>query len=111
MSAITEQFTAVMRPRESATERGAGFACSLALHAVVALLILFGLPSLLKPPLEPPAVIPINLVQFGDKTTSPPADQQAAVPQQQASETATVDAPEAVPVPQAPPPAPTPETP
>lgn len=111
MSAITEQVTAIIRPPESAAKRGIGFACSLALHIVAALLILFGLPSLLKPPAEPPLAVPVNLVQFGDKTTSPATDQKAAVPQQQASETAAVDVPEAVPVPQVPPPAPAPEMP
>jgi outer membrane biosynthesis protein TonB len=110
MFAITEPNIAIAA-QESAGKRSVGAVCSLALHIGAVLLIIFGLPSLWNPPAEAPLVVPVNIVQFGDQTTAPAADQKAAVPQEQASETASVDAPEAVPVPQTPPPAPQPELP
>jgi len=111
MLATIEQSAAIGSPRESAVTRGAALLCSLCLHAAIALLIILGLPGLLKAPAETPMVVPVDLVQFGDKTEAPAAEQKAQVPQEQASETATVDAPEAVPVPQSPPPAPAPDVP
>jgi len=111
MLAITEQGAAIAPRQDAAGRRSLGAACSFVLHIAVALLVIFGLPRLWSPPAEAPVVVPVDLVQLGDKTASPAEDQKAAVPQQQATETATVDSPEAVPVPQTPPPAPQPTLP
>jgi outer membrane biosynthesis protein TonB len=81
-----------------------GLIGSLALHVLVALLILFGLPSLLQTPPEAIQVVPIDLVQLGAKTASPPAEEKATLPQEQASMTSTEQPIDPVPVPQAPPP-------
>ena len=64
-------------------ESGVGLACSLLLHGAALLLILLGLPSLLRPPAEQPQVVPVDLVRLGDATTSPQAEQKAEVPQEQ----------------------------
>jgi outer membrane biosynthesis protein TonB len=77
---------------------------SLALHVSAALLILFGLPSLVQTPPEAVQIVPIDLVQLGAKTASPPAEEKAALPQEQAAMTATEQPTDPVPVPQAPPP-------
>jgi hypothetical protein len=77
-----------------------GIAASLALHIVAILLITLGLPQRKPPPVE--AIIPVNLVQLGEKTASPTADIVAPLPQQQAPETAMSQPAEAVPAPQTP---------
>jgi outer membrane biosynthesis protein TonB len=81
-----------------------GLMGSLTLHVLAALLILFGLPSLLQTPPETARIVPIDLVKLGTKTASPPAEEKAAVPQEQAAMTATEQPIDPVPVPQAPPP-------
>ncbi len=104
MLAVTER-DLELRPGRSPRERlGPGFLGSLALHGVVALLILLLLPSLLATPPEPEQIVPIDLVTLGARTAAPPADQQAALPQEQAKETAERDVTDPVPVPQTPPP-------
>ena len=57
---------------------------SLTLHLLAAMLILLGLPSLLEPPPEPPMLVPVDLVELGDKTMSPAHSQTAALPQEKA---------------------------
>jgi len=89
------------KPREP---MGFGFLGSLALHAVAALLIVFLLPSLLATPPEPAQVMPIDLVELGPRTAAPPAEQQAALPQEPAKEIAERDVADPVPEPQTPPP-------
>ncbi len=70
------------------------------------MLILLGLPSLITPPPEPPVLVPVDLVELGDKTMSPAHSQTAAVPQEKAPETSKLTPPNPVPVPLTPPPAP-----
>lgn len=82
----------------------AGLFGSAVLHALVALLIVFGLPRLVETPAEVEQVVPIDLVRLGDKTASPPAPEQAAMPQQEATEVSPQRPPDPVPVPQSPPP-------
>lgn len=81
-----------------------GLVGSLALHVSAALLILFGLPSLVQTPPEATQIVPIDLVQLGAKTASPPAEEKAALPQEQAAMIATEQPTDPVPVPQTPPP-------
>jgi outer membrane biosynthesis protein TonB len=89
------------KPREP---MGLGFLGSLALHGLAALLIPFLLPSLFTTPPEPSPVVPIDLVMLGARTAAPPAEQQAALPQEQAKETAEHEVTDPVPEPETPPP-------
>ncbi|HKF61614.1 MAG TPA: hypothetical protein VKB42_09665 [Dongiaceae bacterium] len=81
-----------------------GPVASLVLHGLAALLIILGLPSLIRPPPEPPAVVPVDLVLLGDKSLSPAHRQPAVVPQQMAPETSPVRPPNPVPLAATPPP-------
>lgn len=85
---------------------GAGVAFSLALHVLAALLVVFGLPSLLQPPLEGEAVVPVDLVELAAKTAAPPEEEKAALPQAQAVEDAPTVPEKSIPEAQVPPPAP-----
>ena len=89
------------KPRE---RMGLGFLGSLTLHVGAALLILFLLPRFFSTPPEPAQVMPIDLVTLGARTAAPPAEQQAALPQEQAKETAEREVTDPVPEPQTPPP-------
>jgi outer membrane biosynthesis protein TonB len=102
--AVTDSDLDVRRERTPREPMGRGFAGSLALHAVVALAILFLLPSLLSTPPEPEQVVPVDLVQLGARTAGPPSPQQAALPQEQATQTAEREVADPVPAPQTPPP-------
>jgi len=101
-SGDAEFWAGLRRPR--ADRFGCGLIGSLALHVLAALLIVFGLPSLLQTPPEVVQVMPIDLVQLGAKTASPPAEEKAALPQERAAMSSTEQPPDAVPVPQTPPP-------
>lgn len=104
MLAVTER-DLELRPERKPRERlGPGFLASLALHAAAVVLILFLLPSWLATPPEPERVVPIDLVTLGARTAAPPADQQAALPQEQAKEMAERDVADPVPAPETPPP-------
>jgi hypothetical protein len=82
---------------------GGGFIASLALHAIVILLVIFGWPWLMRaPPVEQVVVISVNLVVWGERTAAPSSEKTATLPQERAQEVSTVDHPEAVPVEQAP---------
>jgi hypothetical protein len=82
---------------------GAGAVGSLVLHVTAVLLAILALPSLLRaPPAE--IVVPIDLVQLGDRTASPPAPDKAALPQEKARETATAEPADPVPLAENPPP-------
>ncbi|MBV8650231.1 MAG: hypothetical protein JO255_02115 [Alphaproteobacteria bacterium] len=85
---------------------GVGLICSVMLHVLAALLIVFVLPSLLQAPPEAVPVISIDLVQLGEKTASPQATEKAEVPQEKAPETAALEPANPVPLPETPPPAP-----
>ena len=77
---------------------GRGLACSLALHAALALLIVFGLPSLVQLPPQAEPLIPVDLVQFGNETASPARQAKADVPQALAPHAAGEQAPGPAPV-------------
>jgi hypothetical protein len=86
---------------------GRGLALSLLLHGLVALLIVLGLSGLMQPAIAPPLqLVPVDLVQLGAKTASPPRQQTAAVPQDPAPETSPLAPADPVPLPQTPPPRP-----
>jgi outer membrane biosynthesis protein TonB len=87
---------------------GVGAICSALLHVTAAVLIVLVLPSLMQAPPELAQVMPVDLVRLGEKTASPPSPEKAAVPQEKASETATLEPADPVPAPQIPPPAPEP---
>src|SRR5947209_4357923 len=85
---------------------GGGMVLSLLLHLLGLAFIVLVLPRLfLIPPAE--TLVPVDLVQLGDRNASPTAPDKAALPQAQARETA-VETP-AEPVPLAAPPPPPPE--
>src|SRR5579859_746371 len=104
MLAVGERDLDIRLERKPRERIGLGFLGSLALHAAAALLILFLLPSLIATPPEPAPVVPIDLVMLGARTAAPPAAPQAALPQQQAKETAEREVAEPVPRPETPPP-------
>jgi len=83
-----------------------GSIASLVLHALVALLVVFGLPWLIRapPPVEQVLVIPVNVIVLGEKTASPAPTDLAMLPQEKAREVSKVEHAEAVPVEQDPPP-------
>ena len=86
---------------------GLGALCSLALHVAAALLMIFGLPSLLRAPAEVEEVVPVNLVEFAGNTAAPPEEEKAPLPQAKAAEIAPQETPQPVPEAQTPTPAPT----
>lgn len=101
----------IVPQREGAVEADAtsmrrGIAASIALHVGAVFLILLGLPSSKPPRVE--SVIPVNLVQLGERTLSPASSTIAPLPQEQAHEVATSQTAEAIPTPQLPPPSPAP---
>ena len=113
MSAAAERlaWARVLRRQGAFGEGGWGLsprgpAASLVLHGLAALLIILGLPSLIRPPPEPPAVVPVDLVLLGDRSLSPAHRQLAAIPQQMAPETSPVTPLNPVPLPATPPPVP-----
>ncbi len=84
---------------EKRAERiGRGLACSLALHAALALLIVFGLPSLVQLPPQAEPLLPVDLVQFAQQTASPARQAKADLPQAQAPHAAGEQAPGPAPV-------------
>jgi outer membrane biosynthesis protein TonB len=82
---------------------GAGLVGSLLLHGILLLLLLWAVPRTAPTTPRLVSVPPINLVQLGAETVSPPAAEQAPVPQAVAQEASKEIPPEAVPVEQAPP--------
>lgn len=104
MLAVTERDLDLRLERRPRERMGLGFMGSLALHAAAVLLILFLLPSWLATPPEREQIVPIDLVTLGLRTAAPLADQQAALPQEQANETAEKNVADPVPAPQTPPP-------
>jgi hypothetical protein len=75
-----------------------GVACSLALHGTLALLIVFGLPSLVQLPPQAAPLLPVDLVQFGQETASPARQAKAELPQAKAPPAAGLQSPGPVPV-------------
>jgi colicin import membrane protein len=77
---------------------------SSGLHILVLLLLVFGFSWGTPAPPEITQIVPINLVQLGNKTAAPAAPQLAPLPQEKASETAPSESATAVPTAQTPPP-------
>lgn len=80
-----------------------GAIASSALHMLVALLLVLGLPGRPPPP-QMAALMSVNLVRLGEKTAAPPSPAKAPLPQAKAKEVATAEPAKAVPVEQTPPP-------
>jgi outer membrane biosynthesis protein TonB len=81
-----------------------GLIASSVLHLFALALLLFGLPWLMQVPPEIAQIMPINLVQLGEKTASPSSPELAPLPQEKAREVSESDPAEAVPIAQTPPP-------
>ncbi|MBS0470494.1 MAG: hypothetical protein JSR60_05440 [Proteobacteria bacterium] len=60
---------------------GRGVAGSIALHVLFALMVLLLMLRSVEPPVPPPHFVPVDIVQVGDETTSPPAPRVAKIPQ------------------------------
>lgn len=82
---------AIVGPGLAATQKtrgrnvGVGFAGSAALHGLAALLLVFLIGHRTKVPEQTFRIVPIDMVQLGDETTSPAAPQKALVPQEKAA--------------------------
>lgn len=70
---------------------------SSALHLLVILLLLFGTGWLMQRAPKGIQIVPINMVQLGVKTASPPSSELATLPQDKARENPSASSPEAVP--------------
>jgi hypothetical protein len=112
MSAAAERlaWTRALR-RQGARSEGWGLSprgplASLVLHGLAALLIILGLPGLVHPPPAPPELVPVDLVELGEKSLSRVYRQTAAIPQEKAPETARLRPANPVPLPAMPPPVP-----
>ena len=92
--------------RGAAESLGPGLIGSVVLHALVAFLVFFALPSLMQTPPESAQAVSIDLVSLGDMTRSPPGHQLARLPQEQAPESPRLHPVDPVPERQAPPPTP-----
>ena len=88
---------------------GAGFACSIMLHALAVLLALFGLPHLMTPPkeIEEPMVVEVDTIS--EKTTPPPRQVETPKPEEKPPEPTPPPSPPPPPPPPAPPPPKPPE--
>jgi hypothetical protein len=82
----------------------AGLIGSVLLHLLVLLLAVLSWPWLMQALPPPERAVPVNLVQLGEITTSPPSTELANLPQARAEEIAESESVEAVPVAQEPPP-------
>jgi outer membrane biosynthesis protein TonB len=81
-----------------------GLIGSSVLHLVVVLLLVFGLRWLMQSPAQVAQMVPVDLVQLGEKTASPSSPEMAPLPQEMAREILKSEPAEAVPVAQTPPP-------
>jgi hypothetical protein len=81
-----------------------GLIGSSMIHVLGLLIVIFGLPWLAQAPLQVAPLVPVNLVQLGEKTASPPSPAIAPVPQEMATEVAQSPPTDSVPVAQTPPP-------
>jgi hypothetical protein len=69
--------------RKRARDTGPGLASALFLHGlIVALIILMHMPIGSPPNTSALRIVPVDVVQFGEQTASPPAELKSAVPQQ-----------------------------
>jgi hypothetical protein len=59
---------------------GRGIAGTIALHGLLALLVLLTILHRAAPPLAPQHIVPVEVVQIGDTTTAPPTPVKAKIP-------------------------------
>jgi hypothetical protein len=78
---IAEVRAVVRAARDYAVGDGRGVAGSLVVHGLLVLLILLMMLRSVVPPVPPQHVVPIDIVQVGEETTSPPAPRVARIPQ------------------------------
>jgi outer membrane biosynthesis protein TonB len=102
--APAEDRQAAPAPRRFRDRIPGGLIISTLFHLLALLLLVYGLPGLLRAPPPDVQIMPINLVQLGEETTSPSAPVPAPLPQEQAREVARPRPAQAVPVPETPPP-------
>ena len=90
---------------------GAGMACSIMLHALALLLMVFGLPHLMSPPkdIEEPMVVEVETI--ADKTNPPPRQVEEPKPEEQPTPPKQEETPPPPPQPAPKPPEPQPPTP
>lgn len=90
---------------------GAGLACSIMLHALALVLMVFGLPHLLSPPkdMEEPMVVEVETIS--EKTNPPPRQIEAPKPEETPTPPKQEETPPPPPQPQPKPPEPKPEPP
>ncbi len=90
---------------------GAGLVCSIMLHALALLLMVFGLPQLMTPPkeIEEPMVVEVETIS--DKTNPPPRQIEAPKPVETPTPPKQEETPPPPPQPQPKPPEPKPEPP
>ena len=75
--------------RRRARETGPGLLSALFLHGlIVALIIFLHMPIGMPPPQNALRIVPVDVVQFGEETASPPAVLKSAIPQQKRIPTA-----------------------
>lgn len=80
--------------RRAARANGPGVAVSLALHGLLALLVLVVVVRHTTGNLLPqPVPVPVDIIRLGDETRSPPAERHALVPQQKAGKPQTAASP------------------
>jgi hypothetical protein len=103
---IDIDITVLWRKTRSAHSRlvDRGLVTSALLHVAIALLLIFGLPWLHRPPVETVETIPVDLVVIGDQTSAPTRDPQARHPQEMPVEAAKPEPHRPEPVSEAPPP-------
>lgn len=69
--------------KKRARDTGPGFASALFLHGfVVALIIVLHMPIGSAPSTNPLRIVPVDVVQLGEQTASPPAELKSVLPQQ-----------------------------
>ncbi|MDR3437956.1 energy transducer TonB [Telmatospirillum sp.] len=70
-----------------------GLLCSVALHIVVLIIAVFGLPQLMEPPPEIGEPVIVEIAEIGDKTNPPPRQVEAPKPTPQPAEPPKQEAP------------------
>lgn len=87
MTALAKLRKLIPKPasaRKYVDEKGPGFLASALVHGLALLLIFFWIKSTPQPSSERLRTVLVDIIRIGDETTSPPAPQKSAMPQQQA---------------------------
>ncbi|HLN25737.1 MAG TPA: hypothetical protein VK558_17335, partial [Patescibacteria group bacterium] len=80
-----------------------GMICAAALHIIVALIAIFGLPQLMEPPPEITEAVPVDMVADLSEKTNAPARVAAPKPEEKPAEPEKQDVPPPPPAPPKPP--------